>query len=96
MTRQETGLERELFICDCGDVSHQFIVSIDLDPDWQHVSVEVKLNRNLPWWKRLCVALRYLFLLTPSRFGDYDEVLLSKEHAEPLQWVVDALKKLDE
>lgn len=95
MTRRETGLERELFICDCGDVSHQFVVTMDLDPDWQHVSVEVKLNRNLPWWKRLCVAFRYLFLLTPSRFGDYDEVLLSKEHVESLQRVVDALKKLD-
>jgi len=87
--------KRELFVCDCGDISHQFVISMDtISKDWEYVGVEVKLNRNLPWYKRLVVAFRYLFRMHPSRFGDYDEVILNKHHAPQLQNVVDELLKL--
>ncbi len=87
--------KRELFVCDCNDISHQFVINLDSpDEDWQFVSVEIKLNRNLPWWKRLWVAFKYVFCKYPCRFGDFDEVLLGRKHAPQLQKVVDELLNL--
>lgn len=93
VTENINPLTYQLFVCSCGDVSHQFVATYDNDdPDWDKVYLEVKLNRNLPWYKRLCVAFRYLFLRTPSRFGDYDEVILDKSHIPALEKLIDALK----
>lgn len=89
--------KRELFVCDCGDISHQFVANLDiLDEDWQHITIEVKLNRNLPWYKRFLVALSYLFGSKPCRFGDFDEIVLARKHAPQLQRVVDALIDLED
>lgn len=82
----------EIFVCDCGDVNHQFVVSIDKNEIPPDIYVEVKLNRYLPFWRRLVNAIRYLFKVgSPSRFGDYECVLLNKSHAEGLQRVVNLL-----
>lgn len=91
--------DRELFVCDCQDIEHQFVVEYMDDPEWNRVCIEVKLNRNLPFWRRLVVAFKYLFKRRPSRFGDFDEIILQQSDAERLQKVVDAvfyLKKEEE
>ena len=84
-------LNRELFVCDCEDISHQFVVTDLDDDDWPHISVEIRLNRNLGFWKRLWNGLRYIFGKGTSRFGDWDEILLNTEDAGRLQKVVDRL-----
>ena len=88
--------ERELFVCDCEDIDHQFVVDYIDDPDWNRVCIDVKLNRNLPFWKRIGVAFRYLFARKPSRFGDFDEIILKRSDAKRLQKVVDAVSFLKE
>lgn len=84
---------QELFLCDCNDIHHQFVVTIDPDPEWEMVSIEVMLNRNLPFWKRLWAGLKYIFANKPSRFGYFDEIILQKKDADRLQKVVDAVRK---
>lgn len=90
-------LNRELilFVCDCGDVNHQFVVTLDhydnADPE---VFVEVKLN-PLPFWKRLVHGIKYIFGYK-SRFGDFGEITLNKTHVDGLEKVVNALKTIGE
>ena len=84
---------QELFICDCNDIHHQFVVTIDPDPGWEMVAIEIMLNRNLPFWKRFWAGLKYIFANKPSRFGYFDEIILKKKDADRLQKVVDAVRK---
>lgn len=84
---------RELFLCDCSDIHHQFVVIIDQDSDWEMVVIEIMLNRNLHFWKRLWAGLKYIFANKPSRFGYFDKIILKKKDADRLQKVVDAVRK---
>ena len=84
----------QLFVCDCGDVNHQFIITTDENYGETNVYVEVKLNRNLPWYRRLVKGLKYIFGIgSPSVFGDYDEVILNKSHIDGLLKTIEVLKK---
>lgn len=82
---------QELFVCDCGDIAHQMVFTFDDDPDWRGVYVEFHLNKGVRWWKRIWIAIKYIFG-HQSRFGAFDEVILQKKDAERLQEVVDFLK----
>ena len=69
--------ERTLFVCECGDVAHQFVISHW--PDEEEVFVSVKLYRgNI--FERIRNAFRYVFGM-PCKYGDFDEVILNKEKA---------------
>ena len=69
--------ERTLFVCECGDVAHQFVVSHWSDDE--EVFVAVKLYRgNI--LERIGKAFRYVFGM-PCKYGDFDEVILNKEKA---------------
>lgn len=87
--------ENILFVCDCGDVTHQFVVIIDnyknSDPE---VFVEVKLN-PLPFWKRLIHGIKYIFGYK-CRFGDFNEICLNKSHISNLEKIVETLKNIKE
>ena len=68
-----TATQRNLFVCDCGDVSHQFVItSFDDEGD---MVIEVHLQRG-SFWERLKNGLRYIFG-KPSIYGDFDEVILN-------------------
>lgn len=87
----------ELFVCDCGDVNHQFVAIIDESEEPPDVYVEVRLNRYLGFWHRLINSIRYLFKIgNPSRFGDYDCVLLNKSHVKGFEKIIEALNKHQE
>lgn len=94
MIERGTYLQHELFVCDCEDLSHQFIITYCNDTDAPSISVQVKLTTWLPWYKRLWVAIKYLFRPGECRFGEYDEVLLKRSDAVRLQNVVNRLKDL--
>lgn len=83
--KDECGEEQNLFVCDCGDLSHQFVVS--WYPDEQNVSDEmfitVHLAQSLNFWQRFWAMLKYVFGYRSS-FGDFDEVVLNKYRAKKL------------
>jgi hypothetical protein len=77
----EIGIDRIAFFCECWHPDHNFFVLYDKVED--EVSVQVKLNHWLPWYKRAWVALKYILGVT-TKSGDYDEVLLSVEDRKKL------------
>lgn len=86
----------ELFICQCGDPSHQFIISVDKETtEGACAFVSVHLNREHNVFKRIWTAIKYVFG-TRCIYGDFDEVIINPNDADRLQKVVDFLKKHQE
>ena len=81
----------EILVCKCGDVSHQLVVSRDnpYNEDGE-AFVYVKLN-PLPFWKRVVHGVKYIFGYK-CRFGDFDEVILGREHVPRLKALVESLE----
>ena len=70
-----TAMKRTLFVCRCYSIEHSFVVSGDDDD----LFIEVHLAA-LPLRKRLWNAIRYI-LGKKSKWGDFEEILLSPEQA---------------
>ncbi len=68
-------MKRTLFVCRCFSLEHSFVVSAD-DED---LFIEVHLA-SVPFWRRLKNSMRYV-LGRKSKWGDYEEILLSPEQA---------------
>ena len=61
------------FECQCSSFDHSVRFSTD---DEGTVYLDVGLNPSAPWWRRVALALRYVFSPGSSRYGTYDEVIL--------------------
>lgn len=70
-----TEMKRTLFVCRCYSIEHSFVVSAD-DED---AFIEVHLASK-PLWSRVKNAIRYVLGLK-SKWGDFEEILLSPEQA---------------
>ena len=97
MSSYKNGEERELFVCDCGDTAHQFVVSwYPDDPDWNDLLYfSVHLNQSYSFWKRLWNGIKHAFGYR-CRFGAFDEILLNKHDVKRLQTVLDNFVKANE
>lgn len=84
----------ELFLCKCGDPSHSMIICYDHDErfDYKEVYMAVHLYREDSFFRRIWIALKYIFSKRRSIYGDFDEIILRPEDADKLQKVVDYLK----
>ena len=81
---------RKLFICECGDPSHQFVIQyFPNDPDFDELVVDVLLNENVGFFGRIWNAIKYV-IGRKSKFGAFDEILLSRPQ------VLELRKSLDE
>lgn len=74
-----------LFVCQCGDVSHQMIISFDSDPlindsIWFHIHLS-----DVGFWKRLKYSIKYIFG-AKSKYGDgaFAEILFDKSKTKEL------------
>ena len=86
----------ELFICQCGDPRHQFIISADKETtEGPCAFVSVHLNREHNVFKRIWTAIKYVFGRR-CIYGDFDEVIINPNDADRLQKVVDFLKEHQE
>lgn len=81
----------ELFICRCYNTEHQLIFSYFENDDDKEVYVSVHLNPEYNIWKRVWIAIKYIFGHR-SRYGHFDEFIFKKSDAERLQKVVNYLK----
>lgn len=80
-----------LFVCQCGEIDHQLVVSFDPDPDfndsiWFHVHLS-----DMPLLSRIKYAILYV-LGKKSRYnaGAFAEVLFTKQETKKL---IDTLTK---
>ena len=75
-------MEREIFICDCHSLEHQ--VAFWYDEEDKSLYIEPHLVTHINFFKRLWVGLKYAFGYR-SRFGEFDEVVLSPESQKKLR-----------
>ena len=78
---------RQLFtICGCGTPEHQFILSYftDEEPEWRWLYLNVHLTTWRNPFRRLLAAVRYVFGYR-CRFGEFDEVVMYRHHAEQVR-----------
>jgi|TARA_Y100000310_G_C20646300_1_gene796790 hypothetical protein len=68
-----------LFVCNCGSLEHQFVVT-QLD-DEEEIYIDVRLSTYGNVFKRLLRAIKYVFNVG---VGDYNEVILDKEQQQKL------------
>ena len=74
----------EIIICACSSAEHQLLFrTVEFDDD---VYVEIHLAK-LPFLKRLWYGVKYIFGYQ-SRYGAFDEVIITKEHLPKLKRVV--------
>jgi len=69
--------------CKCSSFSHTIrVADIDYEPLKPAVVIEVKLNHEIPWYKRILVAIRYVFRLESN---EYSETILEREQMQELR-----------
>ena len=68
-------MKRTLFVCPCGSLEHSFVLTAD---EWD-AFIEVHLAPASPI-ERIQRAIRYL-LGRRSKWGDFDEIVLTPEMA---------------
>lgn len=78
---------KEVFFCRCADHEHQLI--IEPTEDW--LCVSVSLSDNLSFFKRLKLAIKYIFGYR-SRYGMFAEILIDPWEANEL---INFLGKVD-
>lgn len=74
------------FECQCSDYEHVFRFA--LDPKDGEVWLDVNLNHCLPWYKRVWIALRYVFKKTEA-YGHYDITMLRDDDYKRLHDLLD-------
>lgn len=82
-------MEDELFICECGSVEHQFVVSSDTDHEWDEIYISVRLNHWGNFFQRAVRAVKYLFKGCEAGYG---EVILDEAKTQELIRVLKAYK----
>lgn len=89
----------KIIVCECGDIAHQLVLSwfkpqIPMDYDSnEYVYLSVHLNK-LPFWKRLKVAIQYLFG-KQSKYGAFDEVIIDSSEYKKFQDMVEFMKEVE-
>lgn len=80
-------LERNVIYCECGSPEHQFIFTYDPEDDSFPFTLSPHLTTYHNVFMRLWYALKYVFGYK-SKFGAFDEVIVSKEDATKLRNVL--------
>ena len=86
---------QELFICECKDPSHQFIVRGYDFKDEKEVYMSIFLSRDHSIFRRIWTAIKYLFgcHFTYEQFGD---TIIDLKDTGRIHAIVDYLKELQE
>lgn len=80
-------MKHDLFICDCGTIEHQIIISHDDEDVYLHVHIIPESNIL----KRIKNAFNYIFNRRRI-WGDFDCIILKPEDADKFQKIADKLK----
>ena len=90
-----SGDFQELFICECQDPAHQFIVHGAEFKDEKCVWLSIFLNREHNIFSRIWTAIKYLFgcHFTYEQFGD---TIIDLKDTDRIQAIIDYLKELQE
>lgn len=79
------------FDCQCYDFSH--LIRLTLEDDGE-IYIDIKLNHFLSFYKRLIIALKYIFAFDISNGHYYDTVMLKEEDYNLIKDIFDQSLKL--
>jgi hypothetical protein len=86
-------MKNEIFVCDCQDPSHQFFISYDEDNmievnddySWPvELTISIKINMYLSFFKRIIRAFKYIFKLGVDNY-DFDTIILKDSEVKRLK-----------
>jgi hypothetical protein len=81
---------RTLFVCDCGDIAHQFVIQYDEDYPEDPIFVSIHLT-STSFWRRLVYGVQYIFgRKSIYNSGAFSEVLLDEKKTKELIEVLSA------
>jgi hypothetical protein len=83
---------KELILCECGSMEHQIVFIWFDDNEDNEVFAQIHLNTEKSFYERLVSGIKYIFGYK-SKYGNFDEIILSSTHIEGLKKVI---KKLEE
>lgn len=92
--RKYLGIQHDLLVCACSDPQHQIVFTQYNYGSPVQVS-EVYMYTHLklfPFWKRLKVGIQYIFG-KQSKYGAFDDVLLTTKEMDQLGKIVENFKK---
>lgn len=75
------NINQQYFECDCSDFDHIFRISYFKD-DQDYLYLHIHLRRH-GFFRRMWTAIKYVFG-HGSKYGDFDEILLSKDTSKEL------------
>lgn len=81
----------EFLICKCCNSEHQMRF---MWWDDGQVYVDVLLNPEYRWWKRIIRAIKYIFGYR-SKYGMFDEFILDKNDVPKLEKIIEYLNKTE-
>lgn len=88
------NVETEFFKCSCESSEHTIMFELDqFDPEDVELSIFVFLNQYRGFFRRLLIAIKYLFGYK-CRYGHWDSVILKSEDTDRLIKLLQKYKKL--
>lgn len=82
----------EIIICKCASDEHQIVFHWWDEDIGDVVYMEVLLNPEYRWWRRIIEAVKYIFGYR-SKYGMFDEFILDKKDIPKLEKIIEYLKK---
>ena len=86
-----SNIEQKVLLCECGSSEHQVIMRYFPDDKPSEVYVDIHLTKRSLWY-RIGYAIKYIFGYK-SKYGAWDEVILTSAHVKDLQEIVNYLTK---
>jgi hypothetical protein len=85
--------KREIFICDCHSIEHQFAIWYDEEDN--ELWLEPHLDPTYHWYKRLWGAIKYIFGYK-TMYGNWDSVMLNPDDLPRLREYFDKAISINE
>jgi hypothetical protein len=82
--------DRNFFICECHSLEHQYIFRYDSEDKF--IYCEPHLNNYLPFYKRIVLAIKYIFGFKTS-YGSWDEFIFKNEDLDRLENIIKYAKE---
>lgn len=95
--------DRTIWIkCDCQHTDHLLEIELDTEyyravgfPDEAVLLISPVLNHYQPWWRRIWIALKYVFKVAPRYSNFFDCVIVRGEDLDNLSKVVRCAKTIN-
>lgn len=81
-------MKNDLFICVCGDIEHQFVVSSDTEENEKELYFSIHLSQYHNFFQRFWIAIKYIFGKN-SIYGNWDVIILDEEKMIKLKDIIE-------